>query len=1795
MRYFKIIVFVSSILFTIPLFSQITAPNASSFFQTDYSSGYIDNGGNNDKVFIFCGNQNEINIGELTIDASGCSVNWFIYDGLSFVDSGISGSTASNLASGLYMAQVDCGGTIECHTAWVWVNQTFVDIDPIPEGCQTFSLQGHAEGLDTSFEINDPPGSDFIVDDDTYIKVCFWATHTYVSDLGFYLKSPGNQTANPGENGVVELCPAPSDWGALGEFGSNTTIPWSVLGCSDPNDENTVCNGGEDVNEFCFLSHTSPGGSSLPAGTPALTPCICDMPTPLNGNYASAGTWNTVFGSSAASPGWSVQIYDCKDADDGSLTRATITLVGETNCGLTTFQYDSGTISSDINDNSCDAATASLYVVPPGAPQGAYTVTSSITSTIWTSNPPGFTGTNLIEEVTDGTSEFPTETTDFILTVTETIDINGNPTCETTSSETFITLPADATITPVDPLCTFSAPVQLQAADGGGIWTTNAPAGSITSGYFDPEVSGTGSFTVTYTITGDCNDSDQITINVFDNIDVLNFSDDICSGDNTEYYVTFDVVDTDNNPAPFYVDLGTGSTLFNGTYAGTFLSNSIYNITVTDPNNCNEFIFNGSTNCGCTTSAGNMESLTPINLCANECATSLIHDNAQVFDANDVFEFAIHDGEYPGNIFARNSTPEFCFSDISGGQYGVTYYISAICGNNSNGHVSQDDFCYSQSAGTPVTWFENPIAHISENSVETCGLNISLEATIPSSGMTGTWSANGDFVPTGGSTINDPNIDVLANSFGDLVFTWTINNGVCTGSDQITASFYETPTAYAGDDFTLCGNEAELEAILSLISSNGAWSGPGSFDVASAPNTTVISTFGPQVFTWTEIQGICEDEDYVTVTFIQEPSPTTISNFDTVCANTYQLHAYNTIHPGEWVAYTGEPLEIITPAPLYEPNNTDPNAEATIGNYVELHKDVVFIWTETNQVNGIECSNETQINVTFAKKPVASIGAINEAELCGSCIQLAADTTGSSWATGNWIAKDILAEFDDITLPNANVCIDSLGSFGDTAYVRTAFVWAMKNTGCTDVDTMWVTFYDVPSANAGLDEVICGKDYELGAVYDISESSGYNPSGWWETYETPNDDATATLAIANQDSTNVTVTHNGVYQFIFRENNSNLPMCYDTDTVQIEFVEEPIISAGDDKNVCGTETDLEGTGGGFDGSWIPNGSTYSDYTDPQSHVSQSIYGDVTYTWLESNTATTDETFSCAAQDEVVITYWRIPTANILTDEADSTTCGYNFERLRAENPGSGITGYWFTNNPGTVFHDNEFEVYPDSVVVPSYGYHDFYWIEQTGPALEPGFCNDTAGPLTIHFIEIPQAEAGHDTLFCGYTGYLDAIPSVGTGVWSTPSVENISFENINDHNTLITSDIINTGSETNPYFDLIWTEDNSNECTDKDTIKVIFARIPESTLDIIPPKCFGEPATIAAAEDSLQQYSWNLYSGVIDTTFINTLGGEYQNFVYWNSEDTLHRISLVATNYWGCQSPITIDTVHEPSIPDFEVSLVSDTCMLGKGGIIFGDTLDNTSFFWLDTTAGPAPGSSITSVYDIPTGEYYIRTSYLTENQMHYAYYISTFGTANCIDTLLYEIEPIGMIEAMIEIDNISALVAPEANVILYNNSDYDEISKRCEWHFGDETTEKNCDPVVEHTYTEAGCYEPFLIVMNRDLPECRDTAYLETCITVDNASKIEVPNVFSPNGDGVNDFFQVKANTLRTFSGIIVNRWGRTVYEWDDWTQYNSGWDGKLKGGTEASPGVYYFVIKAVGMDNQEYEIQGPLHLMRD
>ena len=81
--------------------------------------------------------------------------------------------------------------------------------------------------------------------------------------------------------------------------------------------------------------------------------------------------------------------------------------------------------------------------------------------------------------------------------------------------------------------------------------------------------------------------------------------------------------------------------------------------------------------------------------------------------------------------------------------------------------------------------------------------------------------------------------------------------------------------------------------------------------------------------------------------------------------------------------------------------------------------------------------------------------------------------------------------------------------------------------------------------------------------------------------------------------------------------------------------------------------------------------------------------------------------------------------------------------------------------------------------------------------------------------------------------------------------------------------------------------------------------------------------------------------------------------------------------------------------------------------------------------------------------------------------------------------------------------------------------------------------------------------------------------VSIDNMC-FEIPNVFTPNGDGKNDLWNIAG--IFEFPEIVVkvfNRWGDLVFESD--AGYTDPWDGTYNG-TDAPAATYYYVIDLGG-----------------
>jgi gliding motility-associated-like protein len=132
--------------------------------------------------------------------------------------------------------------------------------------------------------------------------------------------------------------------------------------------------------------------------------------------------------------------------------------------------------------------------------------------------------------------------------------------------------------------------------------------------------------------------------------------------------------------------------------------------------------------------------------------------------------------------------------------------------------------------------------------------------------------------------------------------------------------------------------------------------------------------------------------------------------------------------------------------------------------------------------------------------------------------------------------------------------------------------------------------------------------------------------------------------------------------------------------------------------------------------------------------------------------------------------------------------------------------------------------------------------------------------------------------------------------------------------------------------------------------------------------------------------------------------------------------------------------------------------------------------------------------------------------------------------------------------------------------------------------TTYDLEEMPQFTYETADkYYYPYMISTSE--AGCEDSATLEEGIYVE-PSKLAIPNVFTPNGDGNNDRFMFVHQSLRSCRVTIVDRTGKVVYkrEIDDIYAWD-GWDGNVRDSDRRAPeGQYYYVVEALGYDGKEY-----------
>ncbi len=154
-----------------------------------------------------------------------------------------------------------------------------------------------------------------------------------------------------------------------------------------------------------------------------------------------------------------------------------------------------------------------------------------------------------------------------------------------------------------------------------------------------------------------------------------------------------------------------------------------------------------------------------------------------------------------------------------------------------------------------------------------------------------------------------------------------------------------------------------------------------------------------------------------------------------------------------------------------------------------------------------------------------------------------------------------------------------------------------------------------------------------------------------------------------------------------------------------------------------------------------------------------------------------------------------------------------------------------------------------------------------------------------------------------------------------------------------------------------------------------------------------------------------------------------------------------------------------------------------------------------------------------------------------------------------------------------------------FTNASVGAVNYKWEFGDGDSLVTTSMLPVT-HIYNTAGSYAVCLIAFNQF--GCTDTLCQQVTAIVSPVA--DVPNAFSPNGDGTNDMIFVKGYGINKMSWNIYNRWGQLVF-----TSFNlnTGWDGRYKGELQPQD-VYAYVLNIEFTNGIKLSKKGDITLLR-
>lgn len=377
------------------------------------------------------------------------------------------------------------------------------------------------------------------------------------------------------------------------------------------------------------------------------------------------------------------------------------------------------------------------------------------------------------------------------------------------------------------------------------------------------------------------------------------------------------------------------------------------------------------------------------------------------------------------------------------------------------------------------------------------------------------------------------------------------------------------------------------------------------------------------------------------------------------------------------------------------------------------------------------------------------------------------------------------------------------------------------------------------------------------------------------------------------------------------------------------------------------------------------------------------------------------------------------------------------------------------------------------------------------------------------------------------------------------------------------------------YYSISLTVTSDAECST--TIEDQLEVFPSAIVDFnIENNCFEETSVIinqtivpvTNPTTIVVNYNWSLGDGTNDTLPYIV---EHEYLAPGSYE-----IVLEARTQLGCLSEHT-DTLIVYALPEIEILASDDEICQGadvdlSSVINIDDPYSISSMYWTINGVTISSEPELTYTIEFPTN--------LTVE-------LGAYSDAGCFASVLRY----GLV-TVFPTPEANFTFSPQGTTIVDPNIHFEDLSTggtMWNYTFGDGYTSQESDP--EHTYL---AYDDYTVIqeVSNDFG-CSDTT--SSIVRIEPFITVYVPNTFTPDGDGVNEFF------MPVFSGfefahydfVIYDKWGVLMFSTDDPTK---GWNGTtLTNISLAKDGIYNWKMEVSMPERPTIEgYRGSVNLMR-